>query len=113
MHLHLTPGNIHDVTEAPRLIAAARAKNFIADKAYDANTVIAAVEARGMCAVIPSTKSRKVKRIIDQHTYKERRLVENFFCKLKEFRRVATRYEKTTTNFFGFVVLASMKIWLA
>jgi len=112
-HLHLTAGNVHDVVEAPVLIEAARGKNFIADKAYDANNVIAAAEAKGMNAVIPPKSNRKNPRAIDFHIYKERHLIENFFCKLKQYRRVATRYEKTATNFLGFAVVASIRIWLA
>ena len=113
LHVHLTPGNIHDVTEAPKLIEQAKGGNFIADKGYDSNAVIAAVEAKGMKAVIPSTASRKQKREIDAHVYKERHLVENFFCKLKRYRRVATRYEKNAANFLGFVLFAAIRVWLA
>jgi transposase len=113
LHVHLTAGNIHDVTEASTLIEQARGKNFIADKGYDANGVIEAVEAKGMTAVIPSKSNRKVKRVIDSHLYRERHLVENFFCKIKRYRRVATRYEKTSLNFLGFVLFASLRVWLA
>lgn len=113
IHLHLTPGNIHDVTEAPALIAAASGFNFIADKAYDSNAVIEAIEAKKMTPVIPSKANRVIAREIDLHVYKERHLVENFFCKLKQYRRVATRYEKTALNFLGFAIFASIRIWLA
>jgi transposase len=112
-HVHLSPGNVHDVTEAPSLVAAAHGKNFIGDKGYDANAVINAAQAKGMTAVIPSKSNRKVRREIDVHIYSERHLVENFFCRLKQFRRVATRYEKTARNFLGFVLVASIKVWLA
>ena len=113
LHVHLTSGNIHDVTEAATLIEHARGANFIADKGYDADRVIDAVEKRNMTAVIPSTASRKVQRQIDRHVYRERHLVENFFCKIKRYRRVATRYEKLAENFLGFVLFASLKVWLA
>ena len=113
IHVHLTAGNIHDVTEAPTLIEHARGKNFIGDKGYDANSVIEAVEKKGMTAVIPSKSNRIVQRVIDDHVYKERHLVENFFCKIKRYRRVATRYEKTAINFLGFVLFASLRVWLA
>ena len=113
IHLHLTPGNIHDVTEAPRLIEAAKGKNFIGDKGYDSDAVVAAVEAKGMNVVIPSKSNRKIQRNTDFHLYKERHLVENFFCRLKHFRRAATRYDKTAQNFLGFVLLAAIRIWLA
>ncbi len=112
-HLHLTPGNVHDVVEAPTLVAAARGANFIGDKGYDSNAVVAAVRAKGMKVVIPSREKRKVRRHLDVHLYKERHLVEFFFNRLKQYRRVATRYEKTARNFLGFVFLASSLLWLA
>lgn len=113
LHVHLTAGNIHDVTEAPRLIEQAKGENFIADKGYDSNAVIEAIEKKGMKAIIPSTSNRTIKRDIDGHLYRERRLVENFFCKIKRYRRVATRYEKTALNYLGFVLFASLRVWLA
>ena len=112
-HLHLSSGNIHDVTEAPVLIEAAQGENFIGDKGYDADHVIEAIEAKGMNAVIPPRSNRKNPRKIDLHIYRERHLVECFFNRIKQFRRVATRYEKTARNFLGFVLVASIKVWLA
>lgn len=112
VHVHVTPGNVADVSEASRLIDAARGENFIADKGYDADFVVAQAAAKGMKVVIPPKSNRKNPRPTDFHRYKERHLVENFFCKLKHFRRVATRYEKTALNFLGFLLLASIKIWL-
>jgi transposase len=112
-HVHLTPGNVHDVVEAGRLVDAARGKHFVADKAYDSAAVVEAIERKGMTAVIPSRSCRKQARTIDKHLYKERHLIECFFARLKQFRRVATRYEKTATNFLGFVLIASIKIWFA
>ena len=113
LHVHLTAGNIHDVTEAIKLIEKAEGENFIADKGYDANHVIEAIEKKGMKAVIPSKLNRKKQRSIDKHVYKERHLVENFFCKIKRYRRIATRYEKTALNYLGFVLFASLRVWLA
>jgi transposase len=130
IHLHLTAGNVHDVTEAQRLLEAATVdvtdaqlvveaatnthRYFIADKAYDSNSVIAAAQAKGLTVVIPSKSDRAGRpRKIDQLVYKERHLVENFFSRTKHFRRVATRYEKTAVNFLGFVLLAAIRIWLA
>jgi transposase len=113
LHVHLTSGNVHDVSEAPLLIQKAQGLNFIADKGYDANHVIEALEKKQITAVIPSKSNRKLKREIDGHIYKERHLVENFFCKIKRYRRVATRYEKTAANFLGFVLFASLRSWMA
>lgn len=113
IHLHLTPGNVNDVTEAPILIEAATGRNFIADKGYDSNAVVAAIEAKNMKVVIPSKADRAGRRKIDSHMYKERHLVENFFCRLKHYRRAATRFDKTAQNFLGFVLLAAIRIWMA
>ena len=106
-------GNINDITEAPKLVEKAQGQNFIGDKGYDSNAVIEAIEAKGMTAVIPSNPSRSKKRKIDSDLYKERHLVENYFCNLKRYRRVATRYEKTAVNFLGFILFASLRLWLA
>lgn len=113
IHIHITAGNVHDVVEAPTLVAAAKGKNFIADKAYDSDAVIAAIRAKGMTPMIPSRSNRKTPREHDSHAYKERHLVEFFFNRLKQYRRVATRYEKTAKNFLGMVFLASSFVWLA
>ncbi len=113
LHVHLAAGNVNDVTQAQQLIALAQGRNFIADKGYDANHVLEAVARKGMTAVIPPLSIRKMKRTIDGHVYKERHLVENFFCKLKRYRRVATRYDKTALNYLGFVLFASLRVWLA
>jgi transposase len=113
IHVHLTAGNVHDITEAPTLVARARGRHFIGDKGYDSQAVVAAIEAKGMTAIVPTHSTRKVQRKIDTHVYKERHLVENFFCKIKRYRRVATRYEKTATNFLGFVLFAAVRVWLA
>ena len=112
VHLHITPASVADVSEASRLIQAAQGENFIADKGYDADFVVAPATAKGMKVVIPPKSNRKNPRPTDFHLYKERHLVENFFCKLKHFRRVATRYEKTARNLLGLLLLASIKIWL-
>jgi transposase len=130
IHLHLTAGNINDVTEAPRLIEAATAdvtdvqlvveaatdtrRYFIADKAYDSDAVITQAQAKGLTVVIPSKADRAGRpRQIDQFVYKERHLVENFFCRAKHFRRIATRYDKTAANFLGFVLFAAIQVWMA
>lgn len=63
--------------------------------------------------MIPTGSARFRKRKIDEHLYKERHLVENFFCKLKRYRRVATRYDKHAANYLGFVLFACIRVWLA
>jgi transposase len=94
------------------LINAQKAEAFIADKAYDSDAVVQAAQRQGAAAVIPPKKNRKVPREYDQHLYKERKKVEWFINLIKQYRRVATRYEKTARNFLGFVHMASIMVLL-
>ena len=84
----------------------------IADKGYDSQAVVAAIEAQGAEAVVPSRSNAKSPRKTDWSRYKDRNLVERFWSKLKHYRRVATRYEKKAQNFLAFVHLASLMILL-
>jgi len=84
----------------------------IGDKGYDSKAVVAAIEAKGGEAVIPTQKNRKVQRVIDRDRYKDRNLVERFWARVKQYRRVATRYEKTARNFLAMVHVASIMILL-
>ena len=106
----LTAGQEADVTQAEPLIDGHKANAYILDKAYDSNAVVAAAKRQGAEAVIPSKKNRKVPRAYDEHLYKERKKVEWFINLLKQYRRVATRYEKTGRNFLAFVHVASAMI---
>jgi transposase len=96
---HLTGGEVHDITQAPALIAGFEAEQVIADKAYDSNAFIACIEISGAQPVIPPRKTRLEQRTYDRHAYSERHVVECFFGRLKQFRRIATRYEKLARNF--------------
>lgn len=84
----------------------------MADKGYDADHLHEKIVAGGSEIVIPPKRNSKVQRSYDADLYKERNLIERFFNKLKQFRRVATRYDKLLTNFMGFVKLAAIAIWL-
>lgn len=77
----------------------------LADKGYDANHVLEYLAQRDIEAVVPPKANRLQKREYDRHVYKDRNLVERFFCRLKQFRRIATRYEKLARNFFGMLSL--------
>jgi transposase len=88
------------------------AKGLVADRGYDAQVIIDLVRDRGGCAHIPTQKNRKVQRSIDPAIYRQRNQVERFFCKLKHFRRVATRFDKLARNFLAAVLLASTRLWL-
>ena len=108
----LTGGQHSDVTQAEPLMQGHEADALIADKAYDSDAVVAAAKRQGAESVIPSKKNRKVPREYDRHLYKERKKVEWFINLIKQYRRVATRYEKTARNFLGFVHVASIMILL-
>ncbi len=109
----LTPGQACDLDGADELLPALEADTVLADKGYDADErVIEPLQARGKQAVIPPKRNRKEPRPYDRELYKARHLIENFFCKLKQFRAIATRYDKTAHNFLAAVYLASTVIWL-
>jgi transposase len=98
---------------AEMLLPYARGRAFIADTAYDADRIIAAVRARGMKPVICNNPTRKYnRRRLDRKLYRERYLVEVFFHNLKRFRAIGTRYEKTAQNYLALVQLACVCLWL-
>lgn len=107
-----TPGQRNDIAFAHDLIDGLTADVMIADKGYDADHLIERVTQTGADAVIPPKRNRKLQRSYDIDLYKERNIIERFFNKLKQFRRVATRYDKLLVNFMGFVKLAAIAIWL-
>jgi len=82
---------------------------IIGDKAYDADWILTLVEGQGMLAVIPPTKSRKEPRDYDKELYKERNIVERFFARIKHYRGLATRYEKTVESYLALFHLACVK----
>jgi transposase len=108
----LTAGQAADVKQAEELLHGVPAKVVIGDKGYDSDPLVETIQARGAEAVIPPRTNRKVQRAYDQDRYQDRNLVERFFSKVKQYRRVATRYEKTARNFLAFVHLASIMILL-
>jgi transposase len=108
----LTAGQEADITSAEQLIAGIPIEVVIADKGYDSGQFVATVQSRGAQAVIPSLSNRKEQRDYDKILYKERNLAERFWSKIKQFRRVATRYEKTARNFLAFIHVASIMVLL-
>jgi len=107
-----TPGQRNDIAFAHDLIDGINAEAAIADKGYDADHLADRIAEAGVVVVIPPKRNRKVQRAYDAELYKERNRIERFFNKLKQFRRVATRYDKLLANFMGFVKLAAIAIWL-
>ncbi len=109
----LTGGQTADITQAPSLIEGLRAQVVVGDKGYDADALVALIHAAGAQAVIPPRGNRKEQRAYDRHLYKDRNLVERFFNRLKQFRRIATRYDKLANNFISLLNLVCAYIWLA
>lgn len=108
----LTPGQTHDITQAHPLIDGIPTQAGVADKAYDADWLLATISALGADAVIPSKENRKQPREWDRHHYKDRNLVERYFCRIKHFRRIATRYDKLDTRFHAFIAVVAAFLWL-
>lgn len=109
----LTGGQEHDLEGADELLPDIQAETIIADKAYDADErVIQPLLKAGKTLVIPSKRNRKEPREYDKDLYKARHLIENFFAKLKQYRCLATRYDKLATTFLSGVYLAASVIWL-
>ena len=114
----LTAASEADISQAQPLLAAlVRDGHFpttlIADKGYDADALVAAIEDQGGQAVIPPRRSRKTLRAWDRHRYQARHLIENLFAHLKHYRRLATRYDKLDAHFAAFLTLAAIRVWLA
>ena len=110
---YLTGGEAHDLVGADAFLPTMQADVLLADKAYDADArVLEPLAAAGKTAVIPPKGNRKLVRNYDRNLFKERHLIENFFAKLKQFRAIATRYDKTARNFLGAIHLAAAVIWL-
>ncbi len=108
----LTGGEVHDITQGPALIEGFQPKQVITDKGYDSDAFVMLIEAAGAQAVIPPRKTRREQRAYDTQAYRERHLIECFFNRLKQFRRIATRYEKLACNFLSMISLGAAFIWL-
>ena len=108
----LTAGQRGDCPQAYGLIEGLPAEVVMADAAYDADPLRQAIANKGALAVIPNNPSRARKYPLDKDLYAQRHLIECCFSKLKQFRRVATRFEKTARNYLAIVTLAAIVLWL-
>jgi transposase len=108
----LTAGQKGDAPHAAALLEGLPAEVVMADTAYDADHFRKTIAAKGALAVIPNNPSRALKYPLDKHLYAQRHLVECCFSKLKQFRRVATRFEKTARNYLAVVTLAAIILWM-
>lgn len=113
MRLLLTPGQASDKTTAPDLLAGLPpATALIADRGYDSRAILRLVADAGGEAHIPTQSRVRLQRSVAPELYRKRNLIERFFCKLKQFRRIATRFDKLARNFLAAVALASARIWI-
>jgi transposase len=110
--LVLTPGQAADVTQAETLLQDVPFEVVIGDKGFDSQKLVDFIEAHGGAAVIPSRKNCTEQRDYDRDRYKDRNLVERFWNKVKHYRRVATRYDKTARNFLAFIHVAAIMVLL-
>lgn len=106
----LQPGHRFDTVGVPPLLEGITFDALIADKAFDSNSIIAELDERGAKIVIAQHSRRIGKRRLDAEIYKCRHLIENFFCKLKEFKRIAMRACKTDQSFQAMIYIAAAVI---
>jgi transposase len=114
LHLLLSAGNETDIRNAPPLLYGLSINGCVvnADKGYDSQSFVNWLKSLGAIPNIPSRKTNKTQRKCNWWLYKERHLVECFWQKIKQFRRVATRYDKLSKSFLGFVYLAAIMVLL-
>ena len=107
----MTDGTTHEVTQAESLIDGIDAKYLLADRGYDSERVLSQANERGMSAVIPPRRHRRIQRPYDKELYRLRGLVENAFLYLKHWRGIATRYAKNSASFLAAVQIRCIALW--
>jgi transposase len=112
VRLALTAGEAHDNRLAAKLLSRLRVGSMLADRGYDADWIRTLVRQHGAWANIPPRSNRKEALSFSPYLYRARNLVERFFNKIKQCRRVATRYDKLAANYLAFIQLASIRLWL-
>ena len=113
IRIALTPGQAHDGTAAEGLLADLKPSvTLLADKAYDSNAIRQQAQEQDVWANIPPKQNRKGAFVFSAFLYRYRNLVERFFNKLKQFRGIATRYDKNPDNFLAAIKLVSARIWI-
>ena len=110
IRLTLTSGATHDVTQGEALTQDVKPGAVIADKGYDSDPLVVTLTSQGAEVVIPPRSNRKTPREYDHHLYKERHLVECFFNKIKQFRRIFSRFDKLAKRYLAFLILCWGKI---
>jgi putative transposase len=110
--LSLTPGQAADINQAVPLLDQVEPDALLADKGYDSDALIETLAERGIMPVIPPKANRRQPRKTDFVLYRERNLVERFFNRLKQYRALATRYDKLANTFLAAVALVCVLFWL-
>jgi transposase len=111
MRFILTGGQAGDAPQAIPLLSGVRATHVIADKGYDSDGVLGFVQGQGAAAVIPPRSNRRVQREYDKNLYKQRNLIERAFNRLKQWRRIATRYDRRSIYYLAALQLAAAVTW--
>jgi len=107
----ITKGQDSDIGQAIKLMKEDKCVNLLAERGYDSNQFRSSLKKQGINSIIPGRKNRKEAIAYNKELYKRRNAVERFFGQIKEFRQIATRYDKTDVMYRGAVVLASIAIW--
>jgi transposase len=110
--LSLTAGQAADITQAEPLLDQVAPDALLADKGYDSDALVETLQKRGITPVIPPKANRREPRETDFALYRERNLVERFFCKLKQYRAIATRYDKLANTFLAAVTMVCIVFWI-
>lgn len=109
----LTGGEVNDITQASVLVRAREGRGVVGDRAHDSDGFVRRIAAMRMRAVIPSRSTRRRPRVLDRAAYAKRNVIERWFGRLKAFRRIATRYDKTACSYLGFVAMAAALVTLS
>jgi len=108
----LTPGQTSDIVQAQQLIQGRRCTYLIGDRGYDADPLRLYLLSNNIIPVIPYRSNRKCKMVYDKEMYKKRNIVERFFSKIKQHRRLATRYEKIASMYAAMVTISCILLWI-
>jgi transposase len=112
MRFAITGGEIADITQAQGLLADSTPEIVVADKGYDSDELVDFIRQRHAKVVIPPRRNRLHRRRFDRAAYRDRNRIERFFCRLKQFRRIATRYDKLLERYASIVALSASFVWL-
>jgi transposase len=108
----ITGGEVADITQAKALLVGVAPETVVADKGYDSDELVDFIRDGEAVAVIPPRRNRRSRRRYDRAAYRDRNRIERFFCRIKQFRRIATRYDKLVERYASIVALGASFVWL-